>query len=276
MSHAPTWRNQVPRHLRTLLATVVTLVLVTAACSSSSSSTSPSTATNLAATASGTITVSAAASLTDPFKKVAQDFKNANPGVSDVKFNFDASGTLTAQIQEGAPVDSFASADEANMGKLTGAGLVDGSPQTFARNKLTIVVKKGNPHGIRSLADLANGVMVSLCGTDVPCGKYADQVLQKAGVTIPADKITRGQHVKGTLTAVAEGDADAGIVYVTDVTGDQVESVAIPETDNVIAVYPIAVLKASTNKATAQAFMDFVLSDAGQATLRAAGFMAPA
>lgn len=268
-------RTTVPRHLRLIVATAVSLALTTTACSSTSDSTSPSTAVNLAATASGSITVSAAASLTDPFRKIADDFERANPGVTEVKLNFDASGTLVTQIEDGASVDSFASADEANMRKLTDAGLVEGTPQVFARNKVTIVVKKGNPHDIKTLADLSSGVMVSLCGADVPCGKYADQVLQTAGVAIPTDRVTRGQNVRAALTAVSDGDADAAIVYVTDVNGDKIESVEIPDAQNVIATYPIAVMNASTNKSTARAFMDYVLSDAGQATLRAAGFMPP-
>lgn len=265
----------VPRRLRLPAAIVVSLAFLGAACGSSSDSDSVATTTSTPASTTGSITVSAAASLTEPFRKIADDFEAANPGVTDVKLNFDASGTLVKQIQDGAAVDSFASADEANMAKLVDAGLVEGSPQVFARNKMTIVVKKGNPREIRTLADLASGPMVSLCGADVPCGKYADQMLQQAGVTIPTDKITRGQHAKGTLTAVADGDADAGIVYVTDVSGDKVEAVPVPDSVNVIADYPIAVLKASTNGTTAEAFMAYVLSDAGQATRRAAGFLPP-
>jgi molybdate transport system substrate-binding protein len=198
----------------------------------------------------------------------------ANPAVTEVKLNFDSSSTLVSQIQGGAPADSFASADEATMTKLTDADLVLGTPTVFARNQLTIVVPKGNPENVKSLADLATVGTVSLCGTEVPCGQYADQILQQAGVTIPTDEITRGQNVKATLSAVADGDADAGIVYVTD-ANDKVDEVAIPAAQNVIATYPIAVIKTSTNPATAQAFIAYVLSPAGQATLAAAGFLPP-
>jgi molybdate transport system substrate-binding protein len=225
--------------------------------------------------ATGTVTVSAAASLTTAFKIIGDDFKKANPGVTDVKFNFDSSSTLVTQIQGGAPADGFASADEANMNKLTKANLVAGTPIVFARNRLAIVVKKANPKGVKALADLATAGTISLCGSDVPCGKYADQILETANVKIPADKITRGQNVKATLAAVADGDAEAGIVYVTDITGDKVETVAIPDPQNVIATYPIGDIKASTNQDTMQAFIEYVLSAPGQATLKAAGFLPP-
>jgi molybdate transport system substrate-binding protein len=232
----------------------------------------PATATGLA---TGAITVSAAASLTTPFKTIGDDFEKANPGVTDVTFNFDSSGTLATQIQGGAPADGFASADEANMKKLTDAGLIAGAPVVFARNQLTIVVKKGNPTNIETLTDLATAGTVALCAPDVPCGRYADQILETADVTIPTDKVTRGQNVKATLAAVSDGDADAGIVYATDVTGDRIEAVTIPDAQNAIATYPIGVVKASTNPATMEAFVAYVTSAPGQATLKAAGFLPP-
>jgi molybdate transport system substrate-binding protein len=250
-----------------LLALVASLALAGAGCASSNGATT-------AGTGGGTITVSAAASLTASFTTIGEDFMAANPG-TEVTFNFDSSGTLSKQILDGASADVFASADEANMAKLTDADLVAGTPDAFARNQLTIVVKKGNPRGVTTLADLATAGTIALCGSDVPCGRYADQILAGAGVTIPADRITRGQNVKATFAAVAEGDADAGIVYVTDVTGDRVDAIAIPDADNASATYPIGVLAASTNRSTAEAFMAYVLSDAGQAVLEAAGFLPP-
>lgn len=256
------------------LVLLATLAFVGAACSSSSETTTAGIGTTTASNLTGTITVSAAASLTATFTTIGDAFKAANPGV-DVKFNFDSSSTLAKQIQDGAPADGFASADEANMTKLTDANLIAGTPEVFARNQLTIVVKKGNPKSVQTLADLATAGTISLCGSEVPCGKYADHILQTAGVTIPADKITRGQNVKATLAAVAEGDADAGIVYVTDVTGDNVEGVAIPEAQNAIAMYPIGAIAASTNQAAMEAFIAYVLSPAGQAILEAAGFLPP-
>lgn len=270
------------RNLSLLLGLVLALALVGAGCSSASPGTattgasSPGTTPGLmGGAASGAITVSAAASLTAPFKTIGDDFKKANAGVTDVTFNFDSSGTLSSQIQGGAPADGFASADEANMKKLSDAGLIAGTPRVFARNQLTIVVKKGNPKNIKTLADLPAAGTVSLCGSDVPCGKYADEILKRAGVTIPTDKVTRGQNVRAALTAVADGDADAGIVYATDVTGGKVEAVVIPDAQNAVATYPIGVVKASTNPATMDAFIAYVLSPAGQATLAAAGFLPP-
>jgi molybdate transport system substrate-binding protein len=260
----------VRRHLALPLALLASLTLVGSACGSSNDTTAASPLT----TATGTITVSAAASLTEPFKKIGDDFEKADPGV-EVTFTFDSSGTLATQIRSGAPADVFASADDANMKKLTDAGLISGSPARFARNKLAIVVKKGNPRNIKALADLPGAGTISLCGPDVPCGRYADQILETAGVAIPEDEVTRGQNVKATLTAVADGDADAGIVYVTDVTGDKVESVAIPDAQNAIADYPIGVVGATKNEAAAQAFVAYVTSPAGQAVLKAAGFQPP-
>jgi molybdate transport system substrate-binding protein len=225
--------------------------------------------------ATGSITVSAAASLTAVFKTVRDGFKAANPGVGDVVFNFDSSSALVTQIQHGAPVDGVATADDVTMTKLTDAELVAGAPVVFARNRLTIVVKKGNPKGIRTLADLRSAGTIALCGARVPCGSYADQILDRANVSIPTDKVTRGQNASGTFHAVADGDADAAIVYVTDVTGDRTEAVAIPDAQNVVATYPFAVVKAAHNPATAEAFLAYLLSPPGQASLQAAGFLPP-
>jgi molybdate transport system substrate-binding protein len=266
-----------------LLALVGSFALVGAACSSSSTTQTGSNTTSgggagptAVPKAAGAITVSAAASLQTPFTTIGNDFKKANPGVTDVKFDFDSSGTLSKQIQSGAPADNFASADDASMKTLTDANLTAGPPVQFARNQLTVVVKKGNPKHIETLSDLATAGTISLCDTSAPCGKYADQILKQANVSIPADKITRGQNVKATLTAVSDGDADAGIVYVTDVSGDKVESVVVPDDQNAVANYPIAVIKASTNQGTAQAFIDYVLSPPGQAVLKQSGFLPPA
>jgi len=256
-------------------ALAVLLTACSAANGGSSAATSPRGSTPATGMASGTLTVSAAASLTEPFKKIGDAFRKANPGMADIRFSFDSSSTLATQIQDGAPADVFASADEANMKKLTDAKLVAGTPQVFARNRLAIVVKKGNPKGVKTLADLATVGTVSLCGSEVPCGRYADQVLQQAGVAIPTDRITRGQNVKATLGAVADGDADAGVVYATDITGDKVEAVAIPDAQNAIAAYPIAVLSAASNPAASQAFVAFVLGPEAQAILRQAGFLPP-
>jgi molybdate transport system substrate-binding protein len=259
-------RNRI--HL--LLALLVPLPIVAGGCGDSTQTSGSTPASNL----TGTITVSAAASLTAPFTTMGDDFEAANAGV-DVTFNFDSSSTLATQIQDGAPADGFASADEANMTRLTDANLIAGNPQGFARNRLTIVVKKGNPRNVQTLADLATAGTISLCGREVPCGKYADQILHAANVTVPTDQITRGQSVNATLSAVADGDADAGIVYVTDATGDNVEAVPIPDTQNATATYSIGAIAVSANRATMEAFIAYVLSATGQSTLQSAGFLPP-
>lgn len=274
-----------PRNLLFVLLAVVGLLL--AGCGDDSSDTAASSTTTTESTATtgspttaaseleGTVTVSGAKSLTDAFEQIADDFTAANPEV-EVTFTFDSSSTLATQIIEGAPADVFASADEANMTKLTEEGLV-GASTVFARNELTIVTKPGNPLGIESLADLVDAGVVSLCAEDAPCGKYAGEALAAAGVTIAESSVTRGQNAGATLTAVAEGDAVAGIVYVTDAlgAGDTVESVAIPSDQNVIATYPIAVLEAASDAAVAEAFVAYVLGDEGQAILAEHGFLPP-
>lgn len=262
------------------LVVAVVLGLVAAGCSSdnSGSGSSKSSTTTTLPKVTGSIKVSDAASLTEAFAKIGTDFTKANPNAT-VTFNPGSSGTLATQIQQtnGTGIDTFASADEDNMNKLVTANLIDGTPQIFARNKLIIVTKPGNPKHVTTLADLANLNVVSLCGLTVPCGKYAAQALQTAGVTIPEAKVTRGIDVKGTLAAVTTGDADAAIVYVTDAktAGATVTSVTIPDTQNAIATYPIATLTASANKATSQAFIAYVMSSKGQATLRSFGFLPP-
>lgn len=255
---------------------LVTAGLGAAGCGSSSGSKGSPDNTSSASDATGTVTVSAAASLTEAFTEIGADFRKANPGAT-VTFNFGSSGTLATQIQQGAPADTFAAADLDTMTKLVSAGLVQGTPVVFARNRLAIVTKPGNPEHVRSLADLANLGVVSLCAETVPCGKYAAQILQAAGVTIREGSITRGQDVKTTLGAVTTGDADAAVVYVTDgkTAGNAVSTVSIPDAQNAIAVYPIATLKATRNADGSQAFISYVMSSRGQATLRSFGFLPP-
>jgi molybdate transport system substrate-binding protein len=224
----------------------------------------------------GSITVLAAASLTDAFTKMGTDFQKANPGTT-VVFSFGGSGTLVTQIQGGAPGDVFASADGANMQKVVNSAKVTAAPSAFATNLLAIVVKPGNPQGVKSLADLAKLSIVSLCAPPQPCGTYANQVLTQAGVTIPADHITLGADVKTTLSAVTTGDADAAIVYVTDAkaAGSAAATVAIPAWQNAFAIYPIAPIAASTNQDLATAWVKYTTSTAGQKTLQSYGFLPP-
>lgn len=232
-------------------------------------------------TYSGSITVLAAASLTGAFTKIGADFEKEHPGTS-VKFSFAGSSTLVTQVQQGAPADVFASADQPNMQKIVDGALNQGSPQTFARNRLEIVVRAGNPKHIGGLSDLGRSdLILVLCAPAVPCGRYGSQALQMAGVTVkPASLET---DVKAVVSKVALGEADAGIVYVTDVKagGSSVAGVAIPDSQNVIATYPIVVLKDSQNLPLAKAFIGYVLENdvgahrGGQLTLRQFGFLGP-
>jgi len=229
-----------------------------------------------AAKPKGAITVSAAASLTDAFHRIGARFEQRYEG-TDVTFNFDSSSALVLQVQSGAPVDVFASADESNMAKLVDGGQVRTKPIAFARNQLEIATKPGNPTKIKNLADLDSQGVVALCAAEVPCGKYADAALDAAGVEIPSDHITRATNAKATLTAVATGDADAAVVYVTDVrtAGATVGGVVIPDSQNQIAIYPIAPLAETANRTTAKAFARSDASPAGQKILAKYGFLAP-
>jgi molybdate transport system substrate-binding protein len=223
---------------------------------------------------SGTITVFAASSLTAAYTAIGKDFEKAHPG-SMIELSFGGSSTLVAQIQQGAIGDIFASADQPNMQKAVDAGLVAESPSIFAHNRLEIVVAAGNPKRITGLSTLAqSGLIVVLCAPAVPCGRYAAQALQKAGVTVkPASQET---DVKAVVSKVALGEADAGIVYVTDVkaAGAAVQGVEIPLSLNVVAEYPVAILKDSQNVPLAKAFVSYLLG-AGQPTLARYGFTGP-
>ena len=221
---------------------------------------------------SGPITVFAAASLTAAFNTIGAEFQRAHPGTM-IHFAYAGSSTLVAQVQQGAIGDVFASADQPNMQKLIDAGLTAGSPSIFARNRLQIAVPAGNPKHIAGLADLGrSGLVVVLCAPVVPCGRYALQALQKAEVTVkPASQET---DVKAVLTKVSLGEADAGIVYTTDVkaAGARVQGVNIPDDLNVIADYPIVTLKDSQNIGLARAFIGYIHAD-GQRTLALDGFL---
>src|SRR5262249_19868757 len=153
-----------------------------------------------------------------------------------------------------------------NMDKVVAVGKVTASPTVFARNQLEIAVKPGNPKGVKTLADLKNVGTIALCGATVPCGTYAANVLSRAGVTIPESSITRGVDAKATISAVAQGDANAALVYVTDVkaAGSSVQAVAIPDDQNTVAVYPIAPVAGNANPPVAKAFVAYVASPPGQ------------
>jgi molybdate transport system substrate-binding protein len=225
--------------------------------------------------ATGDVTVLAASSLTESFGDIATAFEAEHDGV-EVQLTFDASSALATQIQEGVPADVFASADQANLDKVTGAGLGVGTPRAFASNRLQIVVPKGNPAGVTSLADLAAGKLdVALCAPEVPCGRYAAQAFANAGLEVP--EASQEENVRGVLTKVALGEADAGIVYVTDVRADaDVEGVDLPDDVNVVAGYPATALRDAPSPEVAAAFVAFLTGDEAQAILRRHGFGPPA
>ena len=218
------------------------------------------------ATALPPITVFAAASLEPAFDKIARQMNEA------ATFNYAGTQTLTSQLTQGAQADVFASADTAHMKTVQDAGLIKDAPQVFAHNRLEIAVAKGNPKGIRGLSDLGrSGLVVVLADPSVPAGKYTQQALAKAGVTVRPASLEL--QVTGVLTKVALGEADAGIVYVSDVvTSGKADGVTIPDGQNVIADYPIATLATARNLGSARRFVDFVLSQQGQAILIGAGF----
>ena len=224
----------------------------------------------------GDLTISAATSLTDAFTELAKQFRKVNKGVK-VRLNFGSSSTLIAQVQSGAPSDIMASADLTNLEKLVTSGNVVVTPKVFARNTMAIAVKPGNPKSVRSVADLTSLSFIALCGKTVPCGVYASSVLTRAGVVIAESKVTRGIDVKATLSAVANGDADAAIVYKTDVVAAKktVAGIDIPSAQNVKAMYGIAPIRGSKNPANAKAFIDFVMSEQGWQILKSFGFQRP-
>lgn len=223
----------------------------------------------------GSITVFAAASLQQTFTTLGKQFETANPGAS-IRFSFAGSSDLVTQIQNGAPADAFASADEANMAKLSSTDLASGSPQDFATNVLEIAVAPGNPKGISGLDDLrAPGVQLVTCAAPVPCGAAAAKVERAAGVDLRP--VSEEQSVTDVLGKVESGQADAGLVYVTDVrgAGGKVDGVPFDESGKAVNTYPIGVLRESEDPELAQAFSEYVRSAAGQRVLADAGFGKP-
>lgn len=252
--------------MKKIVAALAGLALLITGCASSSGS---------GGAEQKTLTVFAAASLTEAFNAIKPQFEAAHTGVT-IKYNFAGSSALVQQITNGAPADVFASADQANMDKATQAGVINGTPTVFATNKLTIAVPPGNPKHIVSFADLAkNGLTIVVCAPQVPCGSATQKVEKNAGVTLkPASE---EQDVKQVLTKVESGDADAGLVYVTDAAtaGGKVTQVPFPEAAQAINNYPIGVLKNAPQGDLAQQFQQFVLGPQGQAELTKVGFVAP-
>jgi molybdate transport system substrate-binding protein len=271
--------------LRALAAVLITAPALTlAACGSSGSSgsrsgassppfTAPSTTTT-EAPVSGTLTVFAAASLTGAFDAAETALGRADPGLR-LDYNFAGSNTLVAQIEQGAPADVFASADTRNMDRLVAAGLVE-TPVMFARNRLEIAVARGNPKHVHGLADLARpGVSVVLEAAGVPAGDYTRSVLASQHITV--HPVSLETDVKSALAKVTSGEADATVVYVTDVTaaGSAVTGVTVPTSLQPDISYPIAVVKATRNHAAARAFIESAVGGDVQKALEAAGFLPP-
>jgi len=221
---------------------------------------------------SGSITVDAAASLTEAFTALKASFEKAYPGTT-VTLNFGASSELATQIQQGKAADVFASASTKNMTQL---GASAGAPVDFAKNRAEIAVPPANPGKIAAVADLAKpGLKVALCDPAVPCGVVARQVLANAKVSVtPAASLA---DVKSTLAAVESGEVDAGVVYVTDVraAGNKVKGIEIPDAVNASTTYPIGTLKDAKNPSLARAWVDYVRSAVGQKVLQADGFALP-
>ena len=243
-------------------AAALTAVAMLAGCSNSSPN-------------SGDITVFAASSLKSAFTALGAQLEKGNPG-THVKFSFAGSSDLVAQLTGGAPADVFASADTATMTKVVDASLVAGNPVNFATNTLTIVTPPGNPKHLASFADLAKpGTQVVVCAPQVPCGAATKKVEAATGTALtPVSEESTVTDVLGKVTA---GQADAGLVYVTDAAGagDKVTAVAFPEAGGAVNTYPIAVLKGSKNADTAQKFVDLVTGPDGRKVLAGAGFAAP-
>jgi molybdate transport system substrate-binding protein len=264
----------VNRKLR-LLAPLVAICLLVA-CAGCSSSSSKSSSGNV------TLNVSAAASLMGSFQTLGKQFETANPNVK-VVFNFAGSNTLAQQITQGAPFNVFASADTQTMGRVTKDV---NSPVTFAHNKVTVIIPAANPGHITTLKDLANpGIKIAVADPSVPVGNYTLEVLNNMAASpeygpsyesaVKGNFVTQETSVGGVSTKVQTGEVDAGYVYVTDglAAGAKVTAIDIPDQFNVRAVYPIATAKSGSNQSTAQAFVNFVLSDEGQATLAKYGFL---
>jgi molybdate transport system substrate-binding protein len=249
--------------MRKVVAAVLGVGLLVAGCGSSGASDRR------------TLTVLAAASLTDVFTALADEFEDRHPDV-DVKLSFAGSSALAQQVVNGAAADVFAAADETNMAKVADADLSAGEPAVFAPNRLAIAVPPGNPAGIASFADLArDGVVVVVCAPQVPCGAATSRIEQVTGVAL--EPVSEEQDVKSVLNKVRTGEADAGLVYVTDVNsaGDAVKGIEFPESGEAVNSYPITVLKDAPQADLAEEFVALVRGAEGRAKLEEVGFVVP-
>jgi molybdate transport system substrate-binding protein len=263
--------------VRKLLVLVASMSLLFAACSSDSGDASGGTDGTGASAGQTELTVSGASSLTDVFGDIGTAFEGENPGVT-VTFNFGPSDGLATQINDGAPVDVFASASPTWMDSVQDDGPGVSDRADFAKNRLTIIVPKDNPAGIEDISDFTeDGVKIVIAAEGVPAGDYAREIFKNAGISKAAlaNVVSNAEDVRAVVTSVASGEADAGIVYVTDVTADvadQVTQIEIPDEINVIATYPIAVVNDTQETDLAKSFVDYVLGP-GQETLAEYGFL---
>ncbi|MEV2211774.1 molybdate ABC transporter substrate-binding protein [Streptomyces sp. NPDC050997] len=256
----------------------VAALLTLSACASSDSDSGAAGSDSSAsesAKLSGDVTVFAAASLKESFTTLGRDFEKDHPGTK-ITFNFGGSDTLAASITSGAPADVFASASPKTMAVVTDAKDAAGTPSTFVRNQLEIAILPGNPDKIATLKDLTNTKLkVVLCDKEVPCGAAAQKALDAGKLKVTP--VSYEQDVKAALTKVELKEADAAVVYKTDVhaAGDKVQGVDFPESADAINDYPIALLKNAQNPETAKAFIELVNSAEGQKVLTGAGFLKP-
>ncbi|MEU9390909.1 molybdate ABC transporter substrate-binding protein [Streptomyces sp. NPDC048324] len=270
--------RSVRRPRRTLQAAgagAAALLALTACSSSDSNDTKAASSPSSSGKLSGTVTVFAAASLQESFTTLGKEFEKEHPGTK-VTFNFGGSDTLAASITGGAPADVFAAASPKTMAIVTGKKDAVGTPATFVRNQLEIATLPGNPDKVSSLKDLTrSGLKVVLCDKTVPCGAAAQKALDASKLKLTP--VSYEQDVKSALTKVELKEADAAVVYKTDVkaAGDKVEGVEFPESADAVNDYPIALLKNAPNAAAAQAFIQLVRSPEGQKVLSAAGFLKP-
>ena len=265
--------------IRVLTGVALATVLAVSGCGDSAESKPDVSAagggSSAASGATGNLTVLAAASLTESFNRIGKDFEAANPQVK-VTFSYGGSSGLAQQITSGAPADVFAAASPATMKTVTDAGDATGEPAVFVRNQLVIAVGKGNPKGIRALADLTGpGLKVALCAEQVPCGAAAKKALTAAGVKLTP--VTLEQDVKSALSKVKLGEVDAALVYRTDAkaSASDVEGIEFPESAGAINDYPIVALKNAPNPSAAAAFVAFVQSGPELDVLVDAGFQKP-
>ncbi|MFF7066651.1 molybdate ABC transporter substrate-binding protein [Streptomyces pseudovenezuelae] len=263
------------RALRTAGLGAAALLALSACSSSGSDSSSAKPDSSASGRLSGTVTVFAAASLQESFTTLGKQFEQAHPGTK-VTFSFGGSDSLAASITGGAPADVFASASPKTMKIVTDAGGASGTPVTFARNQLEIATLPGNPDKVGSLKDLTNkDLKVVLCDKEVPCGAAAQKALDASKLKLTP--VSYEQDVKSALTKVELKEADAAVVYKTDVhaAGDKVEGVEFPESADAVNDYPITLLKGTQHAETAKAFIALVRSAEGQKVLTGAGFLKP-